>query len=37
MQRTAGIEVVADPTWLVNNNNKIWCSMAGMEDVADPT
>ena len=28
---------VADPTWVVNNSNKIWCSIAGMEAVADPT
>ena len=33
----AGMEAVADPTWVVNNSNKIWCSIAGMEVVADPT
>ena len=33
----AGMEAVADLTWVVNSSNKIWYSMAGMEAVADPT
>ena len=37
MYNMAGMEAVADPTWVVNNSNKIWCSIAGMEAVADPT
>ena len=33
----AGMEAVADLTWVVNNSNKMWYSMAGVEAVAAPT